>query len=216
MTSTPPPTPPIPPIPPADRPDAFGPPHWGPTTPAHAPQPSSAGGKPSRRWALLTHGATAVVALMLGMAATGGGDSGGAGDGKAAPAPTVTVTKAPRGGAPEPAATVTKTVEKTVKETVTAKPKPAPKKAAEPGPSAAIEADGMFLVGEDIQAGTYKTAGPEDDDFGLGCYWSRQKDASGELTGIIANGNITGMTRVTVNKGEYFETTGCLEWRKVS
>ncbi|WP_326791578.1 hypothetical protein OHA79_02750 [Streptomyces sp. NBC_00841] len=33
---------------------------------------------------------------------------------------------------------------------------------------------------------------PADDNFGLGCYWARLKNASGELGAIIANDNITG------------------------
>lgn len=158
--------------------------------------------QPSRRTAWLTHGATAFVALMVGVGIGGDGDSGGTG-GSAAPAPAVTVTKtAARDGAPEPAATVTKKV------TVTPKP------AAKPGPATTVEGDGQYLVGEDMQAGTYKTAGP---DSGLidNCYWARTKNASGEFDAIIANDNIQGQGRVTVNKGEYFETTGCQEWTKV-
>ncbi|MFG3304681.1 hypothetical protein [Streptomyces wuyuanensis] len=184
-----------------------GTPSWSalpsPGSPAYVPQPPST---PSRGKAWLTHGAAALVALIFG-AAIGGGESSGTAD-TARPAPTVTVTKTARAAAPDakPANEAG-----TAKETGTAKPKPAKK----PGPPSSIDSDGTFLVGEDIQAGTYKSAGPEDDNFGLGCYWARHEDASGELTGIIANDNTTGQTRVTVNKGEYFETKGCLEWQKV-
>jgi hypothetical protein len=205
MTST-------PPVPPADRqPDGSGrTPSWGaapsPVPPAYVPQPPAAK-KPSRGKAWLTHGATAFVALVLGAAIGGSGASGDTAD-SAPPAPTATATKTARAAAPEAEAEPAK---ESAKETRTAKPTPTQK----PGPLAGIDGDGTFLVGEDIQAGTYKTAGPEDDTFGLGCYWARHKDASGELTGIIANDNITGQTRVTVNKGEYFETKGCLKWQKV-
>ncbi|MEV6378106.1 hypothetical protein AB0M31_01645 [Streptomyces sp. NPDC051773] len=162
--------------------------------------------KPSRRKAWLTHGATAFVALVIG-AGIGGEDSGGT-DGSAAPAPTVTVTKtaaAPGGGEPEPAVTVTEKV------TVTVTPKPVEKA----GPATTVEGDGQYLVGEDMKAGTYKTAGPDKSGFVDNCYWARTRNASGEFEAIIANANLQGQGRVTVNKGEYFETTGCQKWTKV-
>ncbi|MBT2493001.1 hypothetical protein J7E96_31755 [Streptomyces sp. ISL-96] len=58
-----------------------------------------------------------------------------------------------------------------------------------------------------------KTSGPDSD---FGCYWARLKDASGEFDAIIANNNLEGPGRVTLNKGEYFQTQRCQEWRKVS
>ncbi|MFJ8186933.1 hypothetical protein [Streptomyces sp. NPDC096105] len=160
--------------------------------------------KASRRKAWLTHGATALVALVIGAGIGGDGESGGEDD-SAAPAPAVTVTEtAPaEDGAPEPAATVT--------EEVTVTPKPAKK----PGAATMVEGDGQYLVGEDMQAGTYKTAGPEKGGIIENCYWARTKDASGEFGAIIANDNLQGQGRVTVDKGEYFETNGCQEWTKV-
>lgn len=157
--------------------------------------------KPSRRRAWLTHGATALVALVVGTG-IGGGDSGSTG-GSAAPAPTVTVTEtaAPGGGKPKPAAP----------EKDTAAPKPDRKS----GPATTVEGDGQYLVGEDMQAGTYKTAGPAENGFIENCYWARLKDASGEFGAIIANENLQGQGRVTVNKGEYFQTKGCQKWTKV-
>ncbi|MFJ9600788.1 hypothetical protein [Streptomyces althioticus] len=187
-------------------------PSWGaippmPVSPAGAgqsPAGTPVGPKPSRRKAWLTHGATALVALVIGAGIGGGGESGGKAD-SAAPAPAVTVTEtAPaEDGAPEPAATVT--------EKVTVSPKPAKK----PGAATTVEGDGQYLVGEDMQAGTYKTAGPEKGSIIENCYWARTKDASGEFEAIIANDNLQGQGRVTVNKGEYFETNGCQEWTKV-
>ncbi|MFB7223084.1 hypothetical protein [Streptomyces sp. NPDC056227] len=199
MTST-------PSIPPAGpQPDGAGrTTSWGavpppPMPPAHPPTM----GKPSRRKAWLTHGATAFVALIFGAAIGGNGESDDTTASSARPAPAVTVTKTADAAAPEPAATVT--------QKVTVTPKPAKK----PGPPTTIDGDGQYLVGDDIQAGTYKTSGPEDDAFGFGCYWARLKNASGELGAIIANDNITGQARVTVHKGEYFETKGCQKWGKV-
>lgn len=71
---------------------------------------------------------------------------------------------------------------------------------------------GEYLVGEDIKAGTYKTAGPDDE---WGCYWERAKDASGGFGSIIANNNLEGPGRVTLDQGEYFKTNRCQEWKRV-
>ncbi|MBQ0983738.1 hypothetical protein KBZ10_04205 [Streptomyces sp. F63] len=143
--------------------------------------------------------------MIIGAAAGGGEESGGTED-SARPAPAVTVTETAGAAAPEPAATVTEKV----KETVTAKPKPAKKS----GPPTSFDGDGQYLVGEDIQAGTYKTAGPDEDSVIPNCYWARLKNASGEFGAIIANDNLKGQGRVTLNKGEYFETNGCQKWEK--
>jgi hypothetical protein len=192
---------------------------WGsvppqPTPPAF-PQPPFPGQPPAERkpfWrkAWLTHGVTALVALIFGAAIGSNGDSGGTTDAKGA-APTATVTKTAGAGAPKPAVTVTKTV----KETVTAKPKAKPTPVKKAGPPSSFPGEGQYLVGEDIKPGTYRTAGPEEDSIIPNCYWARLKNASGEFDAIIANDNIQGQGRVTVNKGEYFKTTGCQTWKKV-
>ncbi|WP_344005996.1 hypothetical protein [Streptomyces thermocarboxydovorans] len=175
---------------------------WGAVPPVPAPPAGMASGrKPSRRKSWLTYGVTALVALVIGAAIGGDGESGGK-DTSAAPAPTVTVTRtaAAQAGEPEPAVTVT--------EKVTVKPKPTKK----PGPATTVAGDGQYLVGEDMRPGTYKTAGPDKSGVIENCYWARTKDASGEFDAIIANANLQGQGRVTVNKGEYFETNGCQEW----
>ncbi|WP_431968967.1 hypothetical protein [Actinacidiphila sp. bgisy160] len=196
MTST-------PSLPPTHQPQGAGrTTGWGAIPPQFPPAQPPIPRKPSRRKAWLTHGATALVALSFGAGIAGGGESDGT-TASARPAPAVTVTKTADAAAPAPAATVT--------QKVTVAPKPAKK----PGPPTSIDGDGQYLVGEDIKAGTYKTAGPQDDDLGLGCYWARLKNASGEFDAIIANDNITGQARVTVHKGEYFETKGCLKWERV-
>ncbi|MFD7445824.1 hypothetical protein [Streptomyces sp. NPDC059909] len=167
------------------------------TWPGVPPQPP-AQPKPSRRKAWLTHGAVGFVALILG-AGMGGGNAE-AGDSKAAaPAPTATVTAtATPAAAPAPTVTVTATV--------TAKP-PKPK-----GPATTVAGDGEYLVGTDMAAGTYRTAGP---DGSFGCYWERAQDSSGEFDSIISNENLNGSGRVTVRKGEVFKTTRCQKWVKV-
>jgi hypothetical protein len=174
---------------------------FGPGMPTGPGQPT----RSRKRW--LKYGAVALVSLFVGV---GIGNSDGSSDtgketasGKAAPQPTVTVTKTAgvaKAADPEPAPTVTKTV--------TAKPK----KTKESGPASSFSGEGEYVVGEDIKAGTYKTAGPAGR---FGCYWERAKDASGEFGSIIANNNLEGPGRVTLNKGEYFKTNRCQEWKKV-
>ncbi|MGY3205466.1 hypothetical protein [Streptomyces sp. TE5632] len=159
------------------------------------------------RW--LKYGAVALVSLFVGVGIGSGGEGSAASDKAAAstksgPGPTATVTETAKaeGGGAKPAPTVTET------ETVTAKPK----KTKEPGPATSFSGEGEYVVGEDIKAGTYKTAGADGD---FGCYWERAKDASGEFGSIIANNNLNGPGRVTLNTGEYFKTNRCQEWKRV-
>lgn len=171
-------------------------------TPQFPVPPAPSPRKPSRAKAWVTHGAVAFVALLIGtgIGSSGEADADNKADASAKPGPTVTATaKATETAKAAPAPTVTKTV--------TAKPKPT----KEAGPASSFSGDGEYLVGEDIAAGTYKTAGG---DGSFGCYWARLKDASGEFDAIIANNNLKGPGRVTLNKGEYFQTTNCQEWKK--
>jgi len=167
-------------------------------TPAGPGQPA----RPRRRW--LKYGAVALVSLFIGVGIGAGDGSAETGKEetrtKAAPRPTVTVTKTAAAADPEPAPTVTKTV--------AAKPK----KTKEAGPASTFSGEGEYVVGEDIKAGTYKTSGPDGE---FGCYWERSKNASGEFGAIIANNNLEGPGRVTLNSGEYFKTNRCQEWKRV-
>ncbi|WP_240658085.1 hypothetical protein [Streptomyces populi] len=178
--------------------------HGGPQNAFGLGTPAAPGqsARPRRRW--LKYGAVALVSLFVGVGigtSDGSAETGkGASGTKAAPRPTVTVTKTAAAADPEPAPTVTKTV--------AAKPK----KTKEAGPATTFSGEGEYVVGEDIEAGTYKTAGS---DGAFGCYWERAKDASGEFGSIIANNNLEGPGRVTLNKGEYFKTNRCQEWKKV-
>lgn len=124
--------------------------------------------------------------------------NGGAGSAAVAPKVTATVT-----AQPEPAPEVT----------VTEKAKPAVTKTVEPEAESAF-GPGVYLVGEDVEAGSYKTDGPSTSDILDSCYWARNSDDSGEFDSIIANDNITGPSRVTLAKGEVFETSGECEWVK--
>lgn len=87
----------------------------------------------------------------------------------------------------------------------------APAEAVAEGPATSFT-DGTFLVGSDIEAGTYKTDG---DDLGLGCYWERASDDSGSMDAIITNNFGVGPDRVTVNSGEIFKVNGDCEWALV-
>ncbi|MEX2971508.1 hypothetical protein [Streptomyces sp. C184] len=104
----------------------------------------------------------------------------------------------------------------TVAATFTAEPVQAsvgkPEEAAAAGPGTTV-GQGSYLVGEDIAAGTYRTGGPAASDIPL-CHWARAKDSSGERGSIIAHGTPRGPARVTVTKGETFETNGCRRWTK--
>lgn len=181
---------------PADPPVGPGP--WAPAV------PSPAG--PKKRRPVLTHGAVAVVALFIGVGI--GNSAGASNDGKGTASATTTspVTTAPTAATPSQEATTAPATE--APKPTTTKPKPS-KKA---GPATSFDGDGEYLVGEDIAAGTYKTAGSADD---FGCYWERDKDSSGEFSSIIANDNLNGSGRVTVHKGEIFKTERCQTWKKV-
>ncbi|WP_327290806.1 hypothetical protein [Streptomyces sp. NBC_01198] len=76
-------------------------------------------------------------------------------------------------------------------------------------PKTSMPGDGMFKVGTDIAAGTYKTSG------GDACYWERTKDALHDVDSIAANDNVTGKGVVTIgSRDAYFKTSGCGKWTK--
>jgi hypothetical protein len=177
-------------------------PQWA-SPPPQPPNPQTRPGWTRKRVII----PAAVVLLFVGIGiGSAGGDSGtGA---KASAEPTVTVTETPAAVAADeadPAPTVTET------KTVTAKPtkKPTPKVATIPG-------DGTFVVGDDIKAGTYKTAGAADSAI-PNCYWARLKGTSGDFEDIITNGNGEGPTTITIASSDgAFQTNGCKDWKKVS
>jgi hypothetical protein len=65
----------------------------------------------------------------------------------------------------------------------------------------------MYLVGRDIQPGTYK--GEAGADFADSCYWARLSNVAGELDGILANDNATGQFYVQVAASDFALSTGC-------
>ena len=71
--------------------------------------------------------------------------------------------------------------------------------------------DGMYIVGKDIQAGTYRTRG------GSGCYWARLRGFGGEGKNIIANrASINGSSQIVqidpTDQG--FQTENCGTWTR--
>lgn len=81
--------------------------------------------------------------------------------------------------------------------------------AEEPQPDG-IPGDGTYEVGVDIKPGRYSTSGAD-----ISCYWARLRNTDGGLSSIIANGNTTGRTTVTIKKTDgAFETTGCNPWER--
>jgi len=71
-------------------------------------------------------------------------------------------------------------------------------------------ADGIYIVGTDIEPGTYKNKGQ------TGCYYARLKDFSGGMGSILANQNTDDPAVVTIlatDKG--FQSNRCGTWEKV-
>ncbi|GAB3188065.1 hypothetical protein [Nesterenkonia suensis] len=72
-----------------------------------------------------------------------------------------------------------------------------------------IPGSGVYLVGEDIQPGTYRMNLEGD----RSCYWARLSGLSGELNDIITNDNVSGQGFVTIAESDVaFETSRCSEW----
>lgn len=71
--------------------------------------------------------------------------------------------------------------------------------------------DGTYLVGVDIQAGTYRTTVTGN------CYWERLSGLSGSFEDLIANDLPTGSAIVEISASDLaFSTQGCGTWEKIS
>ncbi|MGX1810360.1 hypothetical protein ACWIGI_31990 [Nocardia sp. NPDC055321] len=68
--------------------------------------------------------------------------------------------------------------------------------------------EGMQIVGQDVQPGTYSTAGPTDDDYGV-CFitWLPYKGA--KTSELIDIESYTGASYVRLNDGDVIEVNGC-------
>jgi len=70
--------------------------------------------------------------------------------------------------------------------------------------------DGIFIIGTDIQAGTYKSSGSNS------CYYSRLRGFSGSLGDIISNENTDSSAVVTIASSDKgFKSTRCGTWTKL-
>ncbi|MQA63885.1 MAG: hypothetical protein GEU86_21020 [Actinophytocola sp.] len=75
-----------------------------------------------------------------------------------------------------------------------------------------VPGDGVFVVGKDIKAGTYRTSGPSASGIGS-CYYAF-KSGTGSDADIIDNNITKGQATVTLSGGQIFETTSCSEWKR--
>lgn len=66
---------------------------------------------------------------------------------------------------------------------------------------------GTYIVGKDIQPGTYK--GQAGNDITTACYWARLANVAGDLNSIIANDNAIGQYYVQVAGSDFALSTGC-------
>jgi hypothetical protein len=67
--------------------------------------------------------------------------------------------------------------------------------------------EGTYIVGTDIEPGTYRNSGSS------GCYFARLSDFTGGLNSIIANGNTDDPTVVTIKPTDAgFESQACGTW----
>jgi len=111
-----------------------------------------------------------------------------------------------RGGQAAPTATATAQPQAVLTTAPAAPPVPA-------GPASTFS-NGQYHVGDDIVAGTYRTAGPDTEGLGM-CYTERDRDGSGDFAAIISNDVSPGPKTITVKKGEYVKATGCQPFTKV-
>jgi hypothetical protein len=109
-------------------------------------------------------------------------------------------------GGPPTAVRVTVTATQFNTKTITQTVTPAPPS----GPRSEFS-DGVFEVGKDVQAGLYRTQGPNGSNDG-GCYWTRTSP-HGEL---IQNGVVNKPGAVTIRAGEFIDSAGCQTWRRAA
>ena len=70
-----------------------------------------------------------------------------------------------------------------------------------------VPGDGTFIVGEDIEPGTYKSKGQD------GCYWERLSGLGGGIDDIIANDNASGLVSVEVLPSDRaLQLSGCADF----
>ncbi|MFB9730140.1 hypothetical protein [Haloechinothrix salitolerans] len=75
-----------------------------------------------------------------------------------------------------------------------------------------IPGDGVYVVGEDVKAGTYKTSGPAGGSIDM-CYYAFRR-GTGSDAALIDNNIVRGQATVTLQPGQVFETQSCSEWKR--
>jgi endonuclease YncB( thermonuclease family) len=76
--------------------------------------------------------------------------------------------------------------------------------------------DGTYVLGTEIEPGTYRTTGASEDAMVKMCSWKRLKDTSGEFSSIIATNIAQGPTTITIKPTDgAFESRGCATWKKI-
>ncbi|GHH10958.1 hypothetical protein GCM10017790_20700 [Amycolatopsis oliviviridis] len=110
------------------------------------------------------------------------------------------------GAAPAVPATVTVTAEAAPAPTVTIPAPPVTSGRAAAATPADRFADGTYLVGTDVEAGSYRSPGPAPGGNGH-CYWARLRAVGASK--IVADQLTTGAARFTARKGEYVQVAGC-------
>ena len=138
-----------------------------------------------------------VAVMFFGLGSAFGATQPGSSRDRATPSHTVTVTASP---APAPSASASASARKAASQD---SPEQRSRTAgAGVGAGSTIPGDGTYLVGEDIQPGTYQAGGAD----GRICSWQR--------TGVSVTslGEARGPARVSVQAGETFTSDGCQEW----
>lgn len=119
-----------------------------------------------------------------------------------APTPRSTPRETPEPSTPRP------TREPTPPPTPAPTPEPTPAPTPEPTPVVPTFGSGDFIVGVDVDPGTYRTRTTQS--F---CYWERLSGFGGTLDEIIANGTGGGYFVVTIGAGDAgFSSSGCGTW----
>lgn len=94
---------------------------------------------------------------------------------------------------------------------------PVPAQPAPPPGRTTIE-NGTWIVGSDIQPGTYRTAGPSTDGpIRMMCVWKRMKDTTGEIGSTLAINVTQGPTTVTIKPTDgAFDSQNCQPWTRIN
>jgi hypothetical protein len=122
-------------------------------------------------------------------------------------APTTSQQSAP---APKKAAVVKSTAPAQTTVVSTAQPAPTPTPTPKPQAPAvpSFSGDGNYIVGTDIQPGTYRTRVGSS-----GCYYARLKGFGGSSSDISANANTDAPAVITISASDAgFQTSNCATW----